>query len=65
MVNVYQIFLSDAVFPEYYRPVASHLMCFMDVPWHIEPEFIDNNIQDLPSIVPNLGFFTLHIESAK
>jgi hypothetical protein len=32
MVNVYQIFLSDAVFPEYYRPVASHLMCFMDVP---------------------------------
>ena len=55
----------DPAFPEYGGPVASQLVCCIDVLEHIEPELIDNVIQDLAGIVTNLGFFSIHMGPAK
>ena len=60
-----EYFPYDPAFPEYGGPVASQLVCCIDVLEHIEPEFIDNVIQDLAGIVTNLGFFSIHMGPAK
>jgi hypothetical protein len=60
-----EYFPYDPAFPEYGRPVASQLVCCIDVLEHIEPELIDNVIQDLAGIITNLGFFSIHMGPAK
>ncbi len=55
----------DPAFPEYGEPVTSQLVCCIDVLEHIEPELIDNVIQELASIITNLGFFSIHMGPAK
>jgi len=55
----------DPAFPEYGEPVTSQLVCCIDVLEHIEPELIDNVIQDLASIITNLGFISIHMGPAK
>ena len=60
-----EYFPYDPAFPEYGGPVASQLVCCIDVLEHIEPELIDNVIQDLAGIVTNLGYFSIHMGPAK
>ena len=60
-----EYFPYDPAFPEYGRPVASQLVCCIDVLEHIEPELIDNVIQDLAGIITKLGFFSIHMGPAK
>jgi len=59
-----EYFPYDPAFPEYGGPVTSQLVCCIDVLEHIEPELIENVIQDLASIVTNLGFFSIHMGPA-
>lgn len=59
-----EYFPYDPAFPQYGVPVASQLVCCIDVLEHIEPELIDNVIQDLAGIVTNLGFFSIHMGPA-
>ena len=54
----------DPVFPEYGVPKPADLVCCIDVLEHIEPELIDNVINDLQKITKNLGFFTIHMGPA-
>lgn len=60
-----EYFPYDPAFPEYGGPVASQLVCCIDVLEHIEPELIDNVIKDLAGIVTNLGYFSIHMGPAK
>jgi hypothetical protein len=50
----------DPVFPEYGRPKSADLVCCIDVLEHIEPELLDNVLNDLESITSNVGLFTIH-----
>ena len=59
-----EYFPYDPAFPEYGGPVASQLVCCIDVLEHIEPELIDNVIQDLSGIATNLGFFSIRMGPA-
>lgn len=54
----------DPVFPEYGEPKSADLVCCIDVLEHIEPECIDNVIQELERITTNLGFFSIHMGPA-
>ena len=49
----------DPAFPEYGPPVAADLVCCIDVFEHIEPEFLDANIEKIFSLTTNLGFFSI------
>ena len=61
-LNCYQPY--DPAFPEYGEPKPADLVCCIDVLEHIEPEFIDNVIQDLAKITIKFGFFSIHMGPA-
>lgn len=50
----------DPAFPEYGEPKAADLVCCIDVLEHIEPELLDNVLDDLARITVRVGFFTVH-----
>jgi len=54
----------DPAFPEYGTAEAADLVCCIDVLEHIEPELLENVLQDLSRIVKRLGFFTIHMGPA-
>jgi hypothetical protein len=49
----------DPAFPEYGPPRAADLTCCIDVLEHIEPEYLENVLQDLQKITVRFGFFTI------
>jgi len=55
----------DPVFPEYGDPKPADLVCCIDVLEHIEPELVDNVIQELAKITTNLGFLSIHMGPAE
>ena len=59
-LNENEYFPYDPAFPEYGEPKNSDLVCCFDVLEHIEPEFIDNIINDLSTLTIKFGFFTIH-----
>jgi hypothetical protein len=50
----------DPAFPEYGSPQAADLVCCIDVLEHIEPELLDNVLDDLKRLTVRHGFFTVH-----
>ena len=50
----------DPAFPEYGDAKPSDLVCCIDVLEHIEPELLDNVLEDLRGLVIKYGFFTIH-----
>ncbi len=50
----------DPAFPEYGEPRPADLVCCIDVLEHIEPHLLDNVLDELQSITPKLGFFSIH-----
>lgn len=50
----------DPAFPDYGEPRAADLVCCIDVLEHIEPEFLDNVLDDLQRITVRHGFFSIH-----
>lgn len=50
----------DPAFPEYGPPQAADLVCCIDVLEHIEPELLDNVLDDLARVTVKHGFFTIH-----
>ena len=61
-LKVYQPY--DPAFPDYGEPKAADLVCCIDVLEHIEPELIDNVLQDLANITTKFGFFSVHMGPA-
>jgi hypothetical protein len=55
-LKVYQPY--DPAFPEYGEPKVADLVCCIDVLEHIEPDLIDNVLQDLANITTKFGFFS-------
>ncbi len=55
----FDYFPYDPVFPEYGPPKKADLVCCIDVLEHIEPDLIDNVIDDLGRITVKFGFFTI------
>lgn len=54
----------DPAFPEYGEPQTADLVCCIDTLEHIEPDLIDNVLDDLQKIVTKFGFFTIHLGPA-
>jgi hypothetical protein len=54
----------DPAFPEYGEPRSADLVCCIDVLEHIEPELVDNVIDELATITTTLGFFSIHMGPA-
>ena len=54
----------DPVFPEYGPPKEAELVCCIDVLEHIEPEYLDNVLMELQSLITKIGFFTIHMGPA-
>lgn len=50
----------DPAFPEYGEPTEGDLVCCIDVLEHIEPDLLDNVLDDLQRITVKHGFFTVH-----
>jgi len=46
------------------RPQPCGFVCCIDVLEHIEPDYLDNVLDDLQSLVQRCGFFTVHIGPA-
>ena len=63
-VKNFEYYPYDPVFPEYGPPVSADLVCCIDVLEHIEPEYLDNVLSELHSIIYNIGFFTIHMGPA-
>ena len=61
----FQYFPFDPVFPEYGEPKPADLVCCVDVLEHIEPEYLDNTINDLKRITINTGFFNISTRPAR
>ena len=55
----FEYFPFDPAFPEYGNPQPADLVCCIDVLEHIEPEYLDNVLDDLKSITLNTGFFNI------
>jgi len=64
-INLNEYYPYDPSFPEYGPPKPADLVCCIDVLEHIEPDLIDNVIDDLSKITTNFGFFTIHMQAAK
>lgn len=54
----------DPAFPEYGEPQSADLVCCIDVLEHIEPELLENVLQDLADITHKVGFFSIHMTPA-
>jgi hypothetical protein len=54
----------DPAFPEYGEPRPADLVCCIDVLEHIEPELLDNVLDELASITTGTGFFSIHMGPA-
>jgi len=54
----------DPAFPEYGEPQAAELVCCIDVLEHIEPELLENVLQELNRITTNLAFLSIHMGPA-
>jgi len=54
----------DPAFPKYGEPKPADLVCCIDVLEHIEPDLVDNVIEELSQITTNLGFYTIHMGPA-
>jgi hypothetical protein len=50
----------DPAFPEYGPPRSADLVCCIDVLEHIEPEFLDNVLDELASLTTKVGFLSIH-----
>lgn len=50
----------DPAFPEYGPPQPADLVCCIDVLEHIEPELLDNVLDELAAITVNTGLFSIH-----
>ena len=50
----------DPAFPEYGAAQPADLVCCIDVLEHIEPEYLDNVLDELKAITVKHGFFTVH-----
>lgn len=50
----------DPAFPEYGEPRSADLVCCIDVLEHVEPDLLDNVLDDLARITVKHGFFTIH-----
>ena len=54
----------DPAFPEYGSPKPADLVCCIDVLEHIEPDLIENVLNDLAKITKKIGFFSVHMGPA-
>jgi len=63
-INNIRYFPYDPAFPEYGAPQPADLVCCIDVLEHIEPELLDNVIDDIGRITKGLGFFSIHMGPA-
>ena len=61
----FQYYPFDPAFPEYGDPKPADLVCCIDVMEHIEPEYLDNVINDLKRITINTGFFNISTRPAR
>lgn len=61
----FEYFPYDPVFPEYGKPKSADIVCCIDVLEHIEPELIDNVLNELATITKKVGFFTIATGPAK
>lgn len=50
----------DPAFPEYGTPKPADLVCCIDVLEHIEPEMLDNVLDELAAITIRNGLFSIH-----
>jgi hypothetical protein len=50
----------DPAFPEYGEARTADLVACIDVLEHIEPDLLDNVLDDLQKLVTNIGLFTIH-----
>jgi hypothetical protein len=55
----------DPAIPEYSRKVPSNLVVCIDVLEHIEPELLDNVLDDLQSLTQGWAFMTVHTGPAR
>jgi len=55
----------DPAFPEYGEARSADLVCCIDVLEHIEPDLLDNVLDDLARITVKHGFFTIHTGPAQ
>lgn len=54
----------DPAFPEYGTPQPADMVCCIDVLEHIEPDFLDNVLDELKSIIVRFGFLSIHTGAA-
>ena len=50
----------DPAFPEYGEPRSGELVCCFDVLEHIEPELLDNVLDELAAITVKYGLYSVH-----
>ena len=50
----------DPAFPEYGPARSADLVCCIDVLEHIEPEFLDNVLDELAALTVKHGFYSIH-----
>jgi hypothetical protein len=55
----------DPAFPEYGPPTPADLVCCIDVLEHIEPDFLDNVLDDLAAVTVGYGFYSIHTGPAR
>ncbi|RAK57373.1 methyltransferase domain-containing protein [Phenylobacterium deserti] len=54
----------DPAFPEYGQAQQADLVCCIDVLEHIEPDYLENVLDELKAITVKHGFFTVHVGPA-
>lgn len=59
-IGDFHYFPYDPAFPHYGAPSQADLVCCIDVLEHIEPELIDNVLNELATLVCSFGFFSIH-----
>ena len=55
----------DPAFPAYGSAQPAELVCCIDVLEHIEPDRLENVLDQLSQLVQRLGFFTIHMGPAE